>query len=300
MNLIDKAKNRIEIIGYSEKHHILPKCMGGTDESSNIVSLTAREHFIAHILLAKMDLSKKHHIQMLHAANAMANKYTQVPKKRQYNSHSYASLRVELKQHLSEMWKGDKNPIHKLTEEQREEWKQKLKEAQTKNMQNPIFYAAYKEKHNKAISTIENRKKISEKTKEAMARPEVREKYLLGFRNRVVDKVHHKNRTRESLMRPEVIEKMQKFRSIKRKWCNDGKNNRLIPINEPIPEGWKQGMYRTEENIKKLSENLSNRNKNKEPWNKGKVGMYSMSVENRKKMSESQRKRRSSNRIGRE
>lgn len=37
--------------GYSEHHHIIPKCMGGTDDKSNIVSLTPREHFIAHWLL---------------------------------------------------------------------------------------------------------------------------------------------------------------------------------------------------------------------------------------------------------
>jgi hypothetical protein len=37
---------------YTEKHHILPRCMGGKDEGSNYVLLTAKEHIIAHILLA--------------------------------------------------------------------------------------------------------------------------------------------------------------------------------------------------------------------------------------------------------
>ena len=39
---------------YTELHHIVPRCLGGTDESSNLVRLTAREHFIAHRLLAKI------------------------------------------------------------------------------------------------------------------------------------------------------------------------------------------------------------------------------------------------------
>lgn len=39
---------------YVEKHHILPKALGGTDLKSNIVKLTAREHFICHVLLVKM------------------------------------------------------------------------------------------------------------------------------------------------------------------------------------------------------------------------------------------------------
>ena len=39
---------------YCEKHHIIPKSEGGTDTKDNIVNLTAREHFIAHRLLAKI------------------------------------------------------------------------------------------------------------------------------------------------------------------------------------------------------------------------------------------------------
>jgi hypothetical protein len=48
-------KRRVSFVtGYSEKHHVVPKCLGGTDDSSNIVELTGREHFIAHVLLAKI------------------------------------------------------------------------------------------------------------------------------------------------------------------------------------------------------------------------------------------------------
>ena len=36
--LIEKSKNRI-LNGYKERHHILPKCFGGTNETHNIVSL---------------------------------------------------------------------------------------------------------------------------------------------------------------------------------------------------------------------------------------------------------------------
>ena len=40
--------------GYSEKHHIIPKSMGGSNSPDNLVRLTGREHFIAHRLLAKI------------------------------------------------------------------------------------------------------------------------------------------------------------------------------------------------------------------------------------------------------
>ena len=36
---------------YHERHHIKPKCMGGTDDKDNLIDLFAREHFEAHRLL---------------------------------------------------------------------------------------------------------------------------------------------------------------------------------------------------------------------------------------------------------
>jgi hypothetical protein len=40
--------------GYMERHHVLPKCIGGTDESNNLVLLTPEEHYVAHLLLVKI------------------------------------------------------------------------------------------------------------------------------------------------------------------------------------------------------------------------------------------------------
>jgi hypothetical protein len=51
--LIERAKNR-ELEGYSEIHHIIPKCQGGLDNKENLVKLTAKEHFLAHKLLVEI------------------------------------------------------------------------------------------------------------------------------------------------------------------------------------------------------------------------------------------------------
>jgi hypothetical protein len=40
-------------VGYSEAHHIVPKCMGGGDDPGNLIRLTPEDHFFAHLLLAK-------------------------------------------------------------------------------------------------------------------------------------------------------------------------------------------------------------------------------------------------------
>jgi hypothetical protein len=53
--LINRSKSRARPEGYIEKHHIIPKCLGGSDEPENLVELTAREHYIAHQLLVKMN-----------------------------------------------------------------------------------------------------------------------------------------------------------------------------------------------------------------------------------------------------
>ena len=39
--------------GYTEEHHIVPRCLGGADTKTNLIELYAREHFIAHKLLAE-------------------------------------------------------------------------------------------------------------------------------------------------------------------------------------------------------------------------------------------------------
>jgi hypothetical protein len=53
-DLIAKCQSRQSIDGYKERHHITPRSMNGSNDPSNLVDLTAREHFIAHFLLAKI------------------------------------------------------------------------------------------------------------------------------------------------------------------------------------------------------------------------------------------------------
>ena len=61
--LIDRARKENRVYGkgtYYERHHIIPRCMGGEGKATqwkthlNIIVLTAREHFLAHRLLFKI------------------------------------------------------------------------------------------------------------------------------------------------------------------------------------------------------------------------------------------------------
>ncbi|AXN58263.1 NUMOD3 motif (2 copies) [Escherichia phage slur04] len=53
-DLISRAQAREPLSEYKETHHIIPRCMGGSDDKENLVELTGREHFIAHWLLCKI------------------------------------------------------------------------------------------------------------------------------------------------------------------------------------------------------------------------------------------------------
>jgi len=60
-----KSKNQ-----YFESHHIIPRSLGGSNKKTNLVLLTAREHFIAHLLLTKFTTGKDRQ-KMIYAFNMM-------------------------------------------------------------------------------------------------------------------------------------------------------------------------------------------------------------------------------------
>jgi hypothetical protein len=68
-NIVDRAKAR-SMVGYFERHHIIPKSLGGSNDASNLVALTAREHFICHWLLTKMLPIGKSQWKMFYAFNS--------------------------------------------------------------------------------------------------------------------------------------------------------------------------------------------------------------------------------------
>lgn len=90
-NIINRAQSRT-LEGYVERHHIIPKCLGGTNEQSNLVALTAKEHYICHRLLIRMtsDDAKKKMIKALSAFRASGRN-----KGRKLTSNQYEQIRLE-------------------------------------------------------------------------------------------------------------------------------------------------------------------------------------------------------------
>jgi hypothetical protein len=120
-NLIRKAENRTPPEGYTEEHHTFPKSIFG--KNNRIVVLTAKEHYISHLLLWK--ICKKRYgeknqktIKMFYALWSMINGNGKNP--RVTNSKFYAKIRMEI----------SKNQIENL------EWRKKVKEGVIKSYQN--------------------------------------------------------------------------------------------------------------------------------------------------------------------
>lgn len=112
-NLVVSAKERsigmsvskIKSTGYHELHHIIPKSMGGTDEKTNLVYLTAREHYIAHWILYKIHKNK----QMTYAFFSMTKKGNRSQKR--YNSHTFKYAKEAMAKMISQSRSGSMHPL---------------------------------------------------------------------------------------------------------------------------------------------------------------------------------------------
>jgi hypothetical protein len=105
--LIDRANNRISE-GYIEKHHIIPRCLGGTDDEINLVALYPEEHFLAHQLLVKLHPTNK---KLLFAAQLMTTHST--------NNRINNKMFGWMKRRLSLLMSGDNNPNRRNPEIQK-------------------------------------------------------------------------------------------------------------------------------------------------------------------------------------
>lgn len=115
---------------YTEKHHIVPKCIGGIDDCENITRLTAREHFICHWILAEKLYPNHHGLwfafwRMCGPSNPNQSRY--LP-----SSKIYEEVKNKISMIKSEKNTGSGNPMfgRKFTDEHRE----KLRRSRSKRV----------------------------------------------------------------------------------------------------------------------------------------------------------------------
>lgn len=101
-NLISRALTRSTDF-YTETHHIIPRCMGGPDEQSNLVKLTPEEHFVAHQLLVKIYPKNQ---KLIYAAAMMTKGHNG----KRANNKFYGWIRKRFAETHSAAMKGQKRP----------------------------------------------------------------------------------------------------------------------------------------------------------------------------------------------
>ena len=112
-SLIDRAKSRgfgskkaaKSHLGYVETHHIIPRSLGGNNSKSNLVYLTAREHFICHLLLIKMTVGEQRQ-KMIFAVSNFKNRKKDKKSDYKISSRTYEIIRRIVSSELSQINKG--------------------------------------------------------------------------------------------------------------------------------------------------------------------------------------------------
>jgi hypothetical protein len=153
---------------YTENHHIIPKSLGGTKDGHNLVRLTAREHFICHLLLPKMTEGNDHQKMLSALGYMLRTSVTRIKRYAPRSSVLYEMSRLscitdhsdETKLRISKSLKTyyDENP------ERRNKISQTMSKAH-KGVPKPIEQRQKMSEAQKGIpKSIEQRKKISEAT----------------------------------------------------------------------------------------------------------------------------------------
>lgn len=227
---------------YCECHHIVPKCLGGSDDSRNLVNLTAREHYIAHLLLAKV----YNNLSLISAVIFMQCKSKDHKREFKFNSRIYESIKVEFSKMMSVNMKGryvgthlSEEHKHKISESNKGKHsnhsKQFLENLSKRMKDNKIWLGKHHTPESKAkISAIHKGKVISEKHKQR------NRESMVGrvFWNNGTDCIRAKECPGEGW----VLGRIYRGGYEGVYWWTNGKQN--LRLSQCPGEGWRKGITR--------------------------------------------------------
>lgn len=180
---------------YHERHHIMPKCLGGSDDEKNLIDLYAKEHFEAHRLLA---LEYPDNKKLTYAWWMMSHIKDKNQDRYELSADEYEEAKIAysniLKERVITQETRDKlreiNLGHEVSEETRKKISDKAKERFANPTYNPLLGRHLSEevrqkisKANKGVQAGEKhplfgthhseatKQKISEKAKERLLNP---------------------------------------------------------------------------------------------------------------------------------
>ncbi len=221
--LMKKAKKRKTLTGYFETHHIVPRSEGGTNNKDNLVQLTPREHYISHYLLWMEDPQNESRCRSFwFMCQDIKRRCFTVP------SRTYEKARIA----VSEINKTGKNV------QCRECGKYHYRQAHTLTEKMYCSYKCYvlgRTDPSKPGSKYRERTGWSDESRQALSERRSNSKTINNGNSMkyVLEKDLKKYLNKGWELGP--------LKRERRKWCNDGKQEKLIPYTEPVPLGWEKG-----------------------------------------------------------
>lgn len=187
--ITDNGKGRV-LTGYTETHHIIPKCVGGTNDSWNLVKLTAKEHFICHLLLCEIYPKNK---KLRFALWNMCNVSRDYQERYKVSGKLYEIIRKEYSESVS----GENNPRYgvKLTDD----IKQKISNGRIGKYvgdKNPFFGKIHTDEVKEKLRITSSKHRHSDETKLKMS---LTRKGKPSGRKGKVNSEEHRNKIKESL-----------------------------------------------------------------------------------------------------
>ena len=221
--LINRAKNRL-LETYTENHHIIPKCMNGSNDIENIVALTPEEHYVAHQLLVKIYPGNHKLIYAAHMMTIGGSTHLR-------NNKLYGWLRKKWNEEI----KGNTNAKGYIHTKEARKRMSKSKKGKTWDEIYGIKGAKLKKektsnsmKGNKNVLDCKHSKEIKQRQSESMK----------GEKNPMYGKKHSKESKRKN-------SNSHKGLNLGSKWINNGmveKRISSVELEKYLSSGWKLGM----------------------------------------------------------
>jgi hypothetical protein len=166
---IYKRKNKIE---YYENHHIIPESSGGDNSIENMVLLTAKEHFLCHWLLYKINPSNANAFAWWMMSNNDGNKFHEGRNKQ--TSIKYEIARKAFSEHITKINKGRKH-TEIAKQNMTEAWKKrppsqplseehKRKLSEINSGENNPFFGKTHNSYSKEKMSLAGKQRIGEKS----------------------------------------------------------------------------------------------------------------------------------------
>lgn len=219
---------------YHERHHIVPRCMGGTNDEENLIDLFAKEHFVAHKLLAQENPDND---GLAYAWTMMAFVKDKNQERYELTPQEYEEARIKQSELTSrrskELWKDDE--YRKRVSETHK--KENLSEETLSKLAEASRGRKHTEEDKRKIGDVHRGKVVSEETRQKLSASHKRTWENQAYRDEQIKK--SKERCKEELFGQQMRERQIK------NWQDENYRQKTIDgISKAQKELWKNEDYR--------------------------------------------------------